>query len=127
MPAQRPQRAWVDRRPAANALDRSDELKHRRPSTGAQVKRIAGAAVQQVLERSNVGAGQVSDMDVVADRGAIRRGVVRAVKIERRALAEGREDRQRNGVSLGVVAFAEIVIGIGPAALKYRRIIQRRP
>ena len=50
--------------------------------------------------------GQVGDVDVVADAGAVGGGVVVAVDPDRLAPAQGHVENQRNQVRLGLVRLA---------------------
>src|SRR4029079_10753441 len=75
------------------------------------------------LEREHVRRREVGHMDVVAKTGTVRRVVVRAVDRKGRA-AEGRVDRPRNDVDLGVVILAEVAVRIGARSVE---VAQRRP
>src|SRR5262249_56494884 len=62
--------------PAAGALERAHRLEHRDAPAGAEVDREPARVAPQRLERRQVSARQVDDVDVVADPGAVPGGIV---------------------------------------------------
>src|SRR5581483_6822546 len=86
--------AW----PAAGRLERNvapagpphrrDDLQHRSAATIAAIERCAGAAVTQVSECRRMRASEIAHVDIVADTGAVGSGIVGAVDLQLRALAE---------------------------------------
>lgn len=67
---------------AGHAHERVHHLAHRDRLTGPEVD-VDQAGVQgQVPQRSHMTLGQILDMDVVAQRGAVRRGVVIAIDLQ---------------------------------------------
>ncbi len=70
---------------ARGALDRVDHFEHRIAVAIAAIERRAGAAVAQVIQRGAMGAGQIGDVDVVADAGAVGRRIVGAEDLQLRA------------------------------------------
>jgi hypothetical protein len=71
-------------------------------AAGAEV--VEGAALY--AEGEDVGLGEVDDVDIVADAGAVRGLVVGAVDFDVRFLAEGDLDDVRDEVGLAAVVFA---------------------
>ncbi len=104
------------RRGAANAptpLDRADDVEHRRAHAGAYVDLDRRAAGAEVLQRLQVRIGEVVDVDVVADAGAVGRVVVGAEHPETVAVEEGCLHRQRDQVDTEVPVLADAAIGAG--------------
>ena len=67
--------------------------------------------VLEVVQRAHVRVGEVVDVDVVADRGAVGRGVVGAVDGEQRDLAERGLHRERHQVEGSGVVLADAGVG----------------
>jgi hypothetical protein len=90
--------------------------------TGA-VAEVARQPVVDVerLQRQHVGVGEVGDVDVVADRRAVRCGVVGAEHRDRVAATGGDLQDQRDEVGLGVVTFATPRGGAGGVEVAERR------
>ena len=65
-----------------------------------------GAPALEGLERADVGVGEVADVDVVAQAGAVGRRIVLAEHLQRRA-AGGGANRQRDEVNLVGVILAD--------------------
>jgi len=72
-------------------------------SAVAQVVDHAVTAVQQGAQRQGVGRGQVADMDIIADAGAVRCGVVVTVDGDEFPLAKGNleDDGDEMGFRVG--------------------------
>ena len=77
-----------------------------------------------MAERPDVGISQIVDIDVVADRGAIRRRIIGPIDFDVGALAESCLDNQGNQVSLGVVVFSQLTFRISARSVE---IAQRHP
>src|SRR5205814_10299219 len=71
------------------------------------------AARLQVFQGQQVSLGQVVDVDVIADAGAVGGGVVGAEDVQVRPLADGGLDHQRDQVRLGPVVLANVAGGAG--------------
>src|SRR3954464_6360852 len=54
-----------------DAADRGEHLAHRIAAAVTAVERRAAAAFAQVAERREMRAGEIGDMDVIADAGAV--------------------------------------------------------
>ena len=65
------------------------------------------------LDGGDVGVGEIADVHVVADAGAVGRRIVVAENVDRRLAAHGREQDERNEVRLGVMALADLAVRIG--------------
>ena len=61
----------------------------------------------ELLQRQQVRLGQVVDVDVVADAGAVRRRVVGAEDLDVRPLPERHLEDERDQVRLRVVVLAD--------------------
>src|SRR5207244_6178997 len=61
----------------------------------------------QTLQRRQMGSRQIVHVDVIADAGAVRRGVVRAEDFNRGAPAENRLKDKGNEVRFRIVIFAD--------------------
>src|SRR6476469_5520015 len=83
-----------------------DDLSNREPCATAEVVDAVAAGLG-VFEGEQVCLGEVGDVDVVADAGAVGGRVVLAVDVDRRALTEGDLQDQRDEVGLGRVALTE--------------------
>ena len=77
------------------------------------------SAAGEVVERLDVGVGEIVDVDVVADARAVGRGVVVAEHLHRRALAERGLHHQRDEVErLRANPRRCRLSALAPAALK---------
>ncbi|KXI80147.1 hypothetical protein ACS54_00135 [Bacillus cereus] len=74
-------------------LDRADHVQHRMSAAGPAIEDAAGAAAAQIDQRRRMGAGEVADMEIVADRRSVlcrRRGIE---DVESAGRSEGDGDR----------------------------------
>ena len=62
------------------------------------------------IHGGDMGVDEVFDMDIIADAGAIRRGVVRAVDGDMRALAEGDFEADGNEMGFGFMVLADAAL-----------------
>src|SRR6185436_7572025 len=53
------------------AADRVEHLAHRIAAAVAAIERRAGAALAKIFERREMRTGEIGDMDVIADAGAV--------------------------------------------------------
>ena len=83
---------------------------HAPPLPRAQVE-LQTFPVAQLLERLEMGRAKIIDMNVIADTGAIGRGIVVAKDGDLLPLPECHLEDDRNEVRLGRVVFAQIAIG----------------
>ncbi len=67
----------------------------------------------QPFDGGDVGVGEIADMHVVADAGAVGRRIVVAENVDRRLAAHGGEQDQRNEVGFGVVALPDLAVRVG--------------
>ena len=65
------------------------------------------------LQGEDVGIGEVLDVDVVSDAGAIRGGIVLAEDLDAGAEAEGDVKQERNEVGFGLMVFSVAGNGSG--------------
>ena len=101
---------------ARDFFDRRNHLAHTAPRAGAQIDRLEPCRVlrQQMRHRGHMPRGQIGDVDIIADAGAIGRVVIRAVDPDLRARALRRLDHQWDQMGLGIVPLAAAALGIGP-------------
>ena len=71
-----------------------------------------------MLQRQDVRGGEIIDMDVVADGGAVGCGIIAAEDGELRAPAKRRIDEKRQRMGLGRMAFADTRLWIGPGGVE---------
>ena len=77
----------------ADPVDRVEHFEHGKAAAVAAVHDVASLRVgDQQVEHVDMGGGEVADMDIVADAGAVGRGVIGAVDGDRLALADRRLD-----------------------------------
>ncbi|CAB4594766.1 unannotated protein [freshwater metagenome] len=79
-------------------LGRTDHVEDAAADAGADVERHRLAARREVVQRAHVCVGEVLDVDVVADAGAVGGGVVVAEHLDGRPLAERRLHHERDQV-----------------------------
>src|SRR5688572_1361912 len=91
---------------SGHAFDGGDDLLHGRGTFGAEVVDAGRAAVAQPAEGADVGVGEVGDVHVVTEAGAVRGGIVLAEDVERGA-AGRRLEGARDDVNLRRVILAE--------------------
>src|SRR5579875_920733 len=75
--------------PARRLFEGGDELEHRRAPAGAEVDGFGRARLGQVVEGGQVAPGQVDDVDVVPDAGAVYGDVVGPGDLQRRPAPDG--------------------------------------
>lgn len=74
---------------AGHGLGRGDDFLHAEAAARAEIDRDGFAAFTQVFQSQGVRAGEIANVNVIADAGAVRRGVIRAKDGDVRALATG--------------------------------------
>ena len=79
----------------------------------------------RAVEREQMRGGQVLDVDVVADRGAVGRVVVGPVDVDVLGLAAGGAQDVRDQMRLG--SWSSPTSPLAPATLKYRRLTAPSP
>ena len=97
-------------RAAGDARHLGQDRAHRQAGAGAEIARHAGAAGLQITQRRDVGGGEIGDMDIVADTGAIRGRVIGAENLQGRMGAEHGADRERDQMGLGIVILAQLAV-----------------
>ncbi len=106
-----------------DALGRLDHRAHGMACARAEIEREAVAALEQMRQRQHVRVGQVLDMDIVADGGAVGRRIVGAEDVDGGAPPERGLQHERDEVGLGLVLLADLALGIGAGGVE---IAQRR-
>ena len=79
---------------------------------------LAMAARFELFQRRHVGRGQIVDVDVIANAGAVGGGIVVAENLDTLALSQRHLQHQRNQMRFRVVVFANRAVGAAPEALK---------
>ena len=74
-----------------------------------------------------MGIGQITDMDVIANAGAIRRVVVVAEDLQVGSMATHHVEHQRDQVGFRVVLFAEISVRISAGGVEVAEDHARQP
>src|SRR6202521_4918458 len=97
---------------AGDALGGIYNFQDRESTAVADVKGFAGNAVD-LLKGADVGIGDIEHVDVVADAGAVRRGVVRAEDIDVRQPTAGGIENPGNEMSLHAMMLAALLGGSG--------------
>src|SRR5579859_1824957 len=96
---------------AGDPADRVDDFLDSEAGAVAQVVDqpvIGGAVGFESFQGQEMGIGQVADVNVIADAGAVMCGVVVAKNLDGFAASEGNVQNQRNDVRLRLVGFAAI-------------------
>src|SRR4051794_21070865 len=88
-----------------------DHLAHREAGAVAEVVDLVHAGIRRALEPEDVRLPEVLDVDVVPDRGAVIRRVVRPEHGHALPLARGGLEHERDQVRLGLVVLAEVAAG----------------
>ena len=88
-------------RPAGDLFDGRDQFLDGRAVAGAEVDGDRLATLQQIIYGAHMGIGEIVDVDVVADAGAVAGVVVLAEDREEFAAPECGFDRKRDGVGFG--------------------------
>jgi sporulation protein YlmC with PRC-barrel domain len=113
-----PARSGIDAdRPAGDGLREVDNLPDR---IALRIRQIAGATrvtVEKIFESAHVRVGNVHDVDVVADAGAVRRIVVGPEHIDGAAVA-GRCEGERNEVRLRIMGLADLAVRVGACGVE---------
>jgi len=65
----------------------------------------------QLREHVEMGPGEVVDMDVIAQTGAVGRGIISPEDLQRRPPAQGGRDGERDQMRLGRMVFADGAVG----------------
>src|SRR5689334_21208456 len=84
----------------------------------AEVQRERGVPLFETSEREQVRLGQIGDVDVVANRRAVWRGVVRSKDLQRRSASKRGTDREWNEVRLWVVIFTQLPFRVSTGSIE---------
>ena len=93
-----PGRDLVGDVPADGGAERPDHLEHAGAPPGAEVPHVAPAHLGEPVERGQVAPGEVDDVDVVADAGAVGGVVVVAEDLQLLPAADGHLGDERHQV-----------------------------
>jgi hypothetical protein len=93
-----------------DALRRIDNFQDREAAAVSNVEGFAGDAVD-FLKRADVGIGDIEHVDVIADTGSVRCGVIRAEDIDVRQATGGGIEYPRNEMSFHAMMLAAFLGG----------------
>src|SRR6266849_676362 len=109
---------------AGDALRRSDNFQDREAAAVAHVEGFAGNALD-LVKRADVRIGDIEHMDVVADAGSVRCGVVRAEDIDMGEPTSGSSvQNARDEVSFVAMMLAAFPGGSGCVEIAERHIVE---
>jgi len=114
-------------RPPDGPLGRAQHLEDRRTHARAQVQHGGRSRALEILQRPHVRVGQVDHVHVLADCRPVRCRVIRAEDLQRPTPPEYRLHEQRDQVDRDGPSSPIDPSGHAPAALKWRRLTERRP
>ena len=103
---------------AGDAPGHVDDLLHREAHAVAQVEDIVLATLEQIVQGQDVGLGQVGNMDVVPDAGAVGGGVVVPEDAHVVPLAVGYLEDNGDQMGLGVVGLADGAGDVGAGGVE---------
>ena len=109
------------------SADRSEKFLHGRALAGAKIEGNAASVVQQMVDGPGVRFRQIHHMYEIAHATAVARVVVVAEDAETVATAEGRLDRQGNGVCFGIVPLADPSFRIGAGGIEIAQCHRAKP
>src|SRR5260370_39682769 len=101
---------------AGDAFGRIDDFQDRKAAAVADVESFAGNAVD-LLKRADVRIGDIEDVDVVAEAGSVRCGIVRAEDIDMGQSTASGVENPRNEMSLHAMMLTAFLGGSGSIEL----------
>src|SRR6266403_3076859 len=90
---------------AGDTLRRGDNFQDREATAVADIEGLAGNAVD-LLKSADVGIGNIEHVDVIADAGSVRRGIVRAEDIDMGQSTAGGIENPGNEMSFHAMMLA---------------------
>src|SRR5260370_41657238 len=108
---------------AGDALGRIDDFQDRVAAAVADVEGFAGNAVD-LLERADVGIGDIEDVDVIGDAGSVRCGIVRAEDIDMGQATASGVEKPRNEMSFDAMMLAPFLGGSGSVEITEGHILE---
>src|SRR6266851_6735829 len=108
---------------AGYALRRIDDFQNREAAAVADVESFAGNAVD-LLKRADVGIGDIEYVDVIADAGSVRCGVVRAEDIDMGQSTASGVENPRNEMSLHAMMLAAFLGGSGSVEVAEGHVLE---
>ena len=103
---------------ADDPLDGIEHFLHGGAVSGPKVQGVAGAVLQEMLDRARVRVGKVEDVDEIANAGAIPRIIVRAENLKMRPAAQRCIHRDRDGVRFRRVPFANSAFRVSSSGIE---------
>src|SRR5712672_822813 len=88
------------------------------PTSCAEINSRVFVALEHVSQGCNVGLGQVHYVCVVADRSAVRRGIIRAKNLEIRFLSESRLNGEWNEMSFRRMVLSQLTFRVGACSVE---------
>src|SRR5260370_37303187 len=108
---------------AGDALGRIDAFQDREAATVADVESFAGNAVD-LLERADVRIGDIEYVDVIADAGSVRCGIVRAEDIDMGQSTASGVENPRNEMSFDAMMLAAFLGGSGSVEITEGHVLE---
>jgi len=94
-------------RPSGNLLDRVEHFLYRRAAAASQIQSHRTTTIGKMFQREQVCLGQIGDVNVITDAGAIRCWIVRTVEFQFGSRSCDGLQRRRNQMSLRFVQFPD--------------------
>src|SRR5712692_6562135 len=108
---------------AGDALRRSDNFQDREAAAVAHVEGFAGNAID-LLKRADVRIGDIEHVDVVAEAGSVRCGIVRAEDIDMGQSAASGVENPRNEMSFDAMMLAAFLGGSGSVEIAEGHVLE---
>src|SRR5713226_7466703 len=108
---------------AGDAFRDINDFEDRNTTAVADVEGFAGNAVD-LLQRADVGIGDVEHVDVVTDAGSVRRGIVRAEDIDMGQSTGSGIENTGDDVSLHAMMLASFLGGSGSVEIAEGHILE---
>src|SRR5713101_5859300 len=108
---------------AGDALGRIDDFQNREAAAVADVESFAGNAVD-FLKRADVRIGDIEHVDVVAEAGSVRCGVVRAEDIDMGQSTASGVENPRNEMSFDAMMLAAFLGGSGSVEITEGHVLE---
>lgn len=97
---------------ARDLLHRANNFAYRKALTAAEIIRGGGSASRQRIQGKNVSIAEIIDMDVIADTGTIRSGVVCAENLYMLSLTKECLEYNRDKVRFGLMILTNLAGGV---------------
>ena len=95
-----------------------NHLPDRKSDPVAQVEDITLPPLPEVPERPDVGLGQIRNMDIIPDAGAVRRIIVCSENGDVVPLPQRNLEDQRNQMGFRIMRFSDLSVWMGSAGIE---------